>query len=708
MPCTLSSNNNIRTGCDPIVSVIWTVTANGTGAVEKGTILSGPVSGLPTADATGVSAGFVGGTFDEPTLDLDIFQANTTVINITKTIQDSCGNVDSYDFNLATNFDESSNTPDQVLSGVSFAAGTSTLTFSGTGASMPFDVSLVGLNLGIVEGTNGSTEPFNLGDTLRFSSPNSTIEVNVIDGSVVAEMDVNSAALAADPTFLAALNPNLSFVGLPDAPTTYTGAAGQLIRVNAGETGVEFFDIPVSGVFDQVNGLDLTLDGSNQVQVAFDFTELANIATVDSANDRIPLYDDDGAIHGYITPDQLGGNIYTTDGSLTNPRTLSGDDNSLTFNLGNAPFSVDTSNGSIVGAFEYGQTQFTSRYTNGGSNLTTLTQSPTLAALSSGELTGFNEASIQLQGTIGATVRYVYNGVNAYELTADTDGVKIVTENIVNSSATVGQVPLLQDPLSGEIEYGDIALPASAINDQANGLDITLNGSNQIEVAYDFTELANIATIDSDNDRIALYDDDGAVHGYITPSQISDKLADVAATATANNVDVAINTHTRVLTADAADTVTLPTGANAIEIGCVVEVFNASGNELVLAKQVADNYLGTPSTVIPANSGFTARLVAANTWEVLGTGNKASACYNANIVVADWAVFSATEDSVLIPASVHGLGTGFKNVQVRGLNPQGQANRHLIVENDVDPATGDVRLFQPTGLGFDCDVFICG
>ncbi len=35
-----------------------------------------------------------------------------------------------------------------------------------------------------------------------------------------------------------------AFIGLTDAPASYTGAAGKMVRVNSGETGVEFVDAP--------------------------------------------------------------------------------------------------------------------------------------------------------------------------------------------------------------------------------------------------------------------------------------------------------------------------------------------------------------------------------------------------------------------------------------------------------------------------------
>lgn len=78
----------------------------------------------------------------------------------------------------------------------------------------------------------------------------------------------------------------------------------------------------------------------------------------------------------------------------------------------------------------------------------------------------------------------------------------------------------LADAEDGSGSWLDISTSVMQVNDQANGLDITVNGSGEIQVAYDLTELSNIALVDSALDRLLLYDSSGTVHGYITPSQL--------------------------------------------------------------------------------------------------------------------------------------------------------------------------------------------
>ena len=60
------------------------------------------------------------------------------------------------------------------------------------------------------------------------------------------------------------------------------------------------------------------------------------------------------------------------------------------------------------------------------------------------------------------------------------------------------------------------------VNDQANGLDITLNASGELEVYYDFSELTQLATanIDVAADQLIIYDDSASTHLYINPEQL--------------------------------------------------------------------------------------------------------------------------------------------------------------------------------------------
>lgn len=94
-----------------------------------------------------------------------------------------------------------------------------------------------------------------------------------------------------------------------------------VLTTNGGATITIAGAANLQGVTDQNNGLDIAVVGNN-VQIAFDFTELSNIATIDDVNDRIPLYDTSGAIHGYITPSQLtDDNIFSTSGAATASQT---------------------------------------------------------------------------------------------------------------------------------------------------------------------------------------------------------------------------------------------------------------------------------------------------------------------------------------------------------------------------------------------------
>lgn len=112
-----------------------------------------------------------------------------------------------------------------------------------------------------------------------------------------------------------------SLVDNSDGTFTHTAVDGTVVTIDMGALGVN----------DLGNGLDITLNGSDQVEVAYDFTELTNVATPDPATDRLLLYDNDLATHGYVTPDQINTNIYANDGTLTASRTVTLGGNNLTF-----------------------------------------------------------------------------------------------------------------------------------------------------------------------------------------------------------------------------------------------------------------------------------------------------------------------------------------------------------------------------------------
>ena len=104
----------------------------------------------------------------------------------------------------------------------------------------------------------------------------------------------------------------------------------------------------------------------------------------------------------------------------------------------------------------------------------------------------------------------------------------------------------------------------------------------------------------------------------ITAVNIKGILTDVAGTVSSNNIDINWNEHTYVTAAATSDTVTLQISTGA-SVGDTLEFYNASSSQMIVAINGADAFLGSPGTNVPANTGFTARIVAANTIEVVGT-----------------------------------------------------------------------------------------
>lgn len=326
----------------------------------------------------------------------------------------------------------------------------------------------------------------------------------------------------------------------------------------------------LQGVLDQNNGLEITLSGTN-VQVAFDFTELPLVGTVDNANDRIPLYDASGSVHGYITPSQINGSgvtnlAYTaspTQGVVTSD---TGTDSTLP--------AVDNTNAGLMLPADKIKSDFI-----------TITQSVDLDDLEQDAndlitLTGVADGSTDMGTYTGSTI-------------TDNGDIK---SNIQ------------------ELETAIEALP-QGVNDKTNGLDVTINTGN-IEVDFDFTELAAIATIDTSNDRIPLYDADGLVHGYVTPAQIAAGSGGTNLTITnhdADSLDIESDTGTDVT----LNVATLESGTNLaglftpIEKGQLTQqtityaaTINANLNNgnIVYVDMTGDATIAAPSNTMPGET----------------------------------------------------------------------------------------------------------
>lgn len=111
------------------------------------------------------------------------------------------------------------------------------------------------------------------------------------------------------------------------------GAAGWVLTSNGSGAGPTWQALPaatVTGVTDQANGLDVTLNGTN-VEVALDFSELAALtaATVDKVNDRIPIWNQDITTHQYMTFNTLVSNLISGD---ANNGITTGADGGIFFN----------------------------------------------------------------------------------------------------------------------------------------------------------------------------------------------------------------------------------------------------------------------------------------------------------------------------------------------------------------------------------------
>ena len=179
---------------------------------------------------------------------------------------------------------------------------------------------------------------------------------------------------------------------------------------------------------------------------------------------------------------------------------------------------------------------------------------------------------------------------------------------LVVSQTTAGQTLSLPDPVDTSVVFGLDVVNSGTEAFSFYGQDLATGASAR--ASWDGTQWAALA---------------GG----------SASLTDTLLTAAANNVDLTAGNHDRVDGTSGMtvlDTVTLPTAPAVGEYG---EFYNGSTVALVLAKDAGDAYFGSPSTAIPASSGFSWRCVAANTIEVVGTGEAGGGMIARGVATSD-------------------------------------------------------------------------
>jgi len=68
------------------------------------------------------------------------------------------------------------------------------------------------------------------------------IENSALDGIIIFNKTTNQLERLRDRAWHPLIGDSASFLGLSDTPNAYTGANGKIVRVNATETGLEFYD----------------------------------------------------------------------------------------------------------------------------------------------------------------------------------------------------------------------------------------------------------------------------------------------------------------------------------------------------------------------------------------------------------------------------------------------------------------------------------
>ena len=152
-------------------------------------------------------------------------------------------------------------------------------------------------------------------------------------------------------------------------------------------------------------------------------------------------------------------------------------------------------------------------------------------------------------------------------------------------------------------------------------------------------------------------------------------LTNVTKSIASNDVAVAIGERTKIDDGGApvaGDTVTVPdlSGASA---GDRLEVFNASGVDMVLVIDPANTVAGSPSTVVPDDTGFSVDVDADGALQVVGTGGAT--------------VSEALTSDVKVSGSVD-LSTSNTWENVAGLEITPPAGRHLVISTVSTRADG--------------------
>lgn len=385
-----------------------------------------------------------------------------------------------------------------------------------------------------------------------------------------------------------------AFTSLQDTPNAYTGESLKYIRVNSGETGLEF------------------LTGTAVLQ-AFDFTQLTPTQEQNISSNILSATANNGLVIDGGDALLWAKNLENSNLTLTGARTITGGANSFGITT-TGGFTFTGSTITIDNLFKGGTgVEFTQQASNPGdvadntiwinssdghayrgavdleatSATTFLALTDTPASYTNGDIYYSNGSSVlalsigtadQILAVNGAgtgllwkdTAGGIYDGsgsvqagvttvtgqitdvlsldfsgggsgsssinlgLNQAQLSADT-GVAGETSSVlvggdtirftlganadfaINGSAgTSGQVLTSQGPNVPPI-WGNVN--ALTFNDQANGLDIA-ETAGVVTVAYDFTELAQLATQDRATDRILIYDSSAASYDYVTLNDI--------------------------------------------------------------------------------------------------------------------------------------------------------------------------------------------
>lgn len=88
-----------------------------------------------------------------------------------------------------------------------------------------------------------------------------------------------------------------TFTGLTDTPGTYSGAALQCLRVNSGQTGIEFFSCLISGLWQSIGGVTFL---KTPEPIDMQQQNLTNVTNIVGTNQSYTSYESNGDIFDYI------------------------------------------------------------------------------------------------------------------------------------------------------------------------------------------------------------------------------------------------------------------------------------------------------------------------------------------------------------------------------------------------------------------------